>query len=156
MQLSAAAAAGITAACPRVAGSISRDGGRAQLGDQVVVLRGLRGLQAQLLICAFQIAHLALRQEVQDRAAVLVLVVNDVTRSGVDRVAGVAGLRRHVVPHLGDSRPVFAAIMLSQRLFIPCFSRFPREFRLYLHPPLKVGVGHSCQDYWFPSSPVSR
>lgn len=113
MQLSAAAAAGITAACPRVAGRVTGNGRGPQLGDQVIVLRSLRCGKAQLLIGTFQIAHLVLRQEVKDSAAILVLVVDDVTRSGVDRVAGVASLRRHVVPHLGDSRPVLAAIMLS-------------------------------------------
>lgn len=111
--MSAAAAAGITAACPRVAGRVTGNGRGPQLRDQVVVLRSLRSGKAQLLIGAFQIAHLALRQEVKDSAAILVLVVDDVTRSGVDRVAGIASLRRHVVTHLGDGGSVFAAIMLS-------------------------------------------
>jgi hypothetical protein len=49
---------------------------------------------------------------------------------------------------LASSKPVVTAIMLPYRLFILYFSWFPHEFRLYLHPLLRVGVGHSCQDYW--------
>lgn len=116
MQLSAAAAAGITSACPRVAGRVTGNGCGAQLGDQVVVLCSLRSGKAQLLICALQITHLALRQEVKDSAAILVLVIDNVTRSGVDRVAGIASLRRHVVPHLGDSCPVFATAICGLHL----------------------------------------
>lgn len=156
MQLSAAAASGVGAASPRIARLVTGDGGRPQLGDQIVVLRGLRGGQTQLLVGSLEVLQLALSKEVEDGSAIGVLVVDDVPGAGLDGAPGVASLGRHVVAYLGDGRPVFAAIMLSQRLFIPCFSRFPREFRLYLHPPLKVGVGHSCQDYWFPSSPVSR
>lgn len=118
MQLSAAAAliaaaAAVTAACPRVTGNVGGRRARTQLRDQIVVLRGLRCRQLQILILGLEVRQLALRQEVKDSAAILVLVVDDVTRSGVDRVAGIARLRRHVVPHLGDSRPVLAAIMLS-------------------------------------------
>lgn len=119
MQLSAAAAgsaSAIAAARPRITSDVSWGGARAQLGDQVVVLCSLRCGKAQLLIGTFQIAHLVLRQEVKDSAAILVLVIDDVTRSGVDRVAGVASLRRHVVPHLGDSRPVLAAALLVLHL----------------------------------------
>jgi hypothetical protein len=33
--------------------------------------------------------------------------------------------------------------LLSQKLFIFCISRFPREFRLYLHPPSHYGRGRA-------------
>ena len=51
--------------------------------------------------------------EVEDGAAVLVVRVNNVACGVLHGVARVARLRRHVVAHLGDSRSVFAAIMLS-------------------------------------------
>lgn len=48
-----------------------------------------------------------------DATETAVHCINDVPRRVLHSVAGIAGLRRHVVPHLGDSRPVLAAIMLS-------------------------------------------
>lgn len=118
MQLSAAAAliaaaAAVTAARPRVTGNVGGRRARTQLRDQIVVLRGLRCRQFQILILGLEVGQLALRQEVEDGAAVLVVRVNDVARGVLHGVARVARLRRHVVAHLRDSCAVFAAIMLS-------------------------------------------
>ena len=118
MQLSAAAAliaaaAAVTAARPRVTGNVGGRRARTQLRDQIVVLRGLRCRQFQILILGLEVGQLALRQEVEDGAAVLVVRVNDVARGVLHGVARVARLRRHVVAHLGDSRAILAAIMLS-------------------------------------------
>lgn len=112
MQLSAAGAAGV-AASPRVAGCIRRDGRRPQLGDQVVVLRRLRRRQTQLLICALQIAHLGVGQEVQNGAAVGVLILHDVAGGVLHGVPRVTRLRRHIIPHALDAALGVAAIMLS-------------------------------------------
>lgn len=118
MQLSAAAAliaaaAAVTATRPRVTGNVGGRRARTQLRDQIVVLRGLRCRQFQILILGLEVGQLALRQEVEDGAAVLVVRVNDVARGVLHGVARVARLRRHVVAHLRDSCAVFAAIMLS-------------------------------------------
>lgn len=108
MQLSAAAtliatAAAVTAARPRVTGNVGRRRARTQLRDQIVVLRGLRCGQLQALILALEILQLALRQEVEDRAAVAVGVVDDVARRVLHSVARVTRLRRHVVAHALDA-----------------------------------------------------
>ena len=102
MQLSAAAAliaaaAAVTAARPRLTSDVSWGGARAQLGDQVVVLRSLRCGKAQFLIGAFQIAHLVLRQEVKDSAAILVLVVDDVSCGVLNGVSGITGLGGKII-----------------------------------------------------------
>ena len=121
MQLSAAttliaATAAVTAACPRVTSNVGRRRARTQLRDQIVVLRGLRCRQLQILILGLEVGQLALRQEVEDGAAVLVVRVNDVARGVLHGVARVARLRRHVVAHLGDSCTVFAAAICGLHL----------------------------------------
>lgn len=118
MQLSAAAtliaaAAAVTAARPRVTGNVGGRRARTQLRDQIVVLRCLRCSQLQSLVLALEVSQFALRQEVEDGAAVLVGVVDDVARRVLHGVARVARLRRHVVAHLRDRGTVLAAIMLS-------------------------------------------
>lgn len=121
MQLSAAAAliaaaAAVTAACPRVTGNVGRRRARTKLRDQIVVLRGLRCRQLQILILGLEVGQFALRQEVEDGAAVLVVRVNNVARGVLYGVARVARLRRHVVAHLGDSCTVFAATLSGLHL----------------------------------------
>lgn len=118
VQLSAAAAtAAVVRACrPRVAGLVRRDGRGPKLGDQIVVLGGLRGSQTQLLIGALEILQLALGQEIEDRAAVAVGVVDDVPRCGLDGVAGVAALRSHVIPELCRVGPLVAAALSGLHL----------------------------------------
>ena len=121
MQLSAAAAliaaaAAVTAARPRVTSNVGRRRARTQLRDQIVVLRGLRCRQLQILILGLEVGQLALRQEVEDGAAVLVVRVNDVARSRVDRVARIARLRRHVIAHLRNSRAILAAAICGLHL----------------------------------------
>ena len=116
MQLSAAASgttAAVAATCPRVTGNVSRGRARAKLRNEVVILCSLRRSQLEILVLGLEVGQLALREEVQDRSRILVVRVNDVAGCRVNRVASVARLRRHVVAHLGDSRSVFAAIMLS-------------------------------------------
>lgn len=182
----AAAAAGITPTTGiRVGHLIGRNRHRADAADQFSglglliggeesVLRRLGSLELQTLVFSRQSSNLVLSQKVEDRTAVGVLVVDDVPGAVLDGIPGIASLGSHVIAnaldcrlgsrtlggqviiHAVDSACVVAAIMLSQRLFILYFSRFPREFRLYLHPPFLVGVGHSCWDYWYPSSPISR
>lgn len=60
-----------------------------------------------------QSGNLVLRQEVQNGPGVAVGVVDDVPGGVLDGVAGVAGLRGHVVPHVLDGILGVAAIMLS-------------------------------------------
>lgn len=112
MQLSAAASGKLVAAIG-VLHRVSRNGRGTQLRDQIAVLRRLRCRQLQALVLTLEVGQFALRQEVEDRAAVAVGVVDDVACGVLHGVARVARLRRHVVAHLGDSRSVFAAIMLS-------------------------------------------
>lgn len=112
MQLSAAATGKLVAAIG-VLHRVGRNGRGAQLRDQIAVLRRLACRQLQTLVLGLEVRELALRQEVEDGAAVLVVRVNDVARGVLHGVARVARLRRHVVAHLGDSCTVFAAIMLS-------------------------------------------
>lgn len=112
MQLSAAATGKLVAAIG-VLHRVGRNGRGAQLRDQIAVLRRLTCRQLQALVLSLEVRELALRQEVEDRAAVLVVRVNNVACGVLHGVARVARLRRHVVAHLGDSRSVFAAIMLS-------------------------------------------
>lgn len=165
MELSAVAAAVVIAAVAavRICDHIGRARARAERGHKVVILRRLRSRQLrrkELLVLLGNLRVLCSqflrRQSLVNAAEAAVHRVDDVARGVLHGVAGVACLRREVVVDILDCFTGIAAIMLSQRLFILCFSRFPREFRLYLHPPLWVGVGHSCQDYWIPSSPVSR
>ena len=143
-------------------------------GLQHGVLVCLRSGQFQRLVLVLQTADVVLVQGIEDGTGIGVLIVNDVPRGvldgvlrsrstggdvvphALDRILDASGLGCHVVVHAVDCAGIIAAIMLSQKLFIFCFSRFPREFRLYLHPPFLVGVGHSCWDYWYPSSPISR
>ena len=119
MQLSAAAtgtAAAVSATRPRVTGNVGGGRARTQLRDQIVVLRGLRRSQLEILVLGLEIGQLALREEVQDRSRILVVRVNDVAGCRVDRVASVALLRRHVVAHLRDSRAIFAAAISGLHL----------------------------------------
>lgn len=51
-----------------------------------------------------------------DATETAVHCINDVPRRVLHSVAGIAGLRRHVIPHLGDSRPVLAAALLGLHL----------------------------------------
>lgn len=112
MQLSAAATGKLVAAIG-VLHRVSRNGRGTQLRDQIAVLRRLRCRQLQALVLALEVSQFALRQEVEDRAAVAVGIVNDVAGRVLHGVARVARLRRHVVAHLRDRCTVFAAIMLS-------------------------------------------
>lgn len=116
MQLSATAtgtAAAVAATRPRVTGNVSGGRARAKLRNEVVVLCSLRRSQLKILVFGLEVRQLALRKEVEDGAAVLVVRVDDVARRVLHGVARVARLRRHVVAHLRDRGTVLAAIMLS-------------------------------------------
>ena len=119
MQLSAAATGStstIAATRPRVAGNVSGRRARAKLRNKIVVLRRLRRRQTQLLICTLQIAHLGVGQEVQNGAAVGVLIFHDVAGRVLHRVARVARLRGHVVAHALDAALGVAAALGSLHL----------------------------------------
>lgn len=119
MQLSAAATGStstIAATRPRVAGNVSGRRARAKLRNKIVVLRRLRRRQTQLLICTLQIAHLGVGQEVQNGAAVGVLILHDVAGRVLHRVARVARLRGHVVAHALDAALGVAAALGSLHL----------------------------------------
>ena len=75
-------------------------------------------MQTQLLIRALQILQLALRQEIEDCAGVLVLIVNDVAGRRGNGISGVASLCRHVVAHLCNRSAVLAATV--RRLHLHC------------------------------------
>lgn len=115
MQLSAAATGKLVAAIG-VLHRVGRNGGGPQLRDQIAVLRRLACRQLQALVLGLKVRELALRQEVEDRAAVLVVRVNDVARGVLHGVARVARLRRHVIAHLRDSRAILAAAISSLHL----------------------------------------
>lgn len=88
------------------------------------------------------------------------LVLGDSIEDSLGLRGGV-GVNRGRVHRVGvvdavDGAERVAASMLSAWLFIHAFYMFPMQFRLYLHPPVRVGVEHSCRDYWLSSSPVSR
>ena len=73
---------------------------------------------------------------------------------GVDCGCNVASLTVNLCAEVSSCETIVAAIMLSQRLFILCFLRFPvRSDYIFT---LLIGVGYSCRDYWYLSSPVSR
>lgn len=73
---------------------------------------------------------------------------------GVYRRRDVARLTVYLCRDVSRRESVVAAIVLSQRLFILCFLRFPvRSDYIFT---LLIGVGYSCRDYWYLSSPVSR
>ena len=79
-------------------------------------MRSLRRGQTQLLICALQIAHLGVGQEVQDGAAIGVLVLHDVAGGVLHGVPRVTRLRRHVIAHLRDGGSVLAAAVCRLHL----------------------------------------
>ena len=68
-------------------------------GHQNGVLAGLGRGQLQALVLGLKGGDLVLSQEVQNGAAVGVLVVDNVTGAVVDRVPGVAGLGRHIIAY---------------------------------------------------------
>ncbi len=120
------------------------------------ILISLRSAQTECVILALECVNLGLHHEVHNAAIVGVLIVDNVAGCTVNGVAQVAEACSEVVIYAVNGALSLAAILLSYKLFISYFSRFPREFRLYLHPPISVGVGRSCWDYWYPSSPISR
>lgn len=86
---------------------------RVQRCGQVAVLVGLRSRQLERLILGLQRIDLGLYHEVHQAAIVRVLVVDDVTGRVLDRVAGVASLRRHVIAHALDRVLGLAAAVLQ-------------------------------------------
>lgn len=66
------------------------------------VLVALRGGQLERLILGLQRIDLGLYHEVHQAAVISVGVVDDVTGRVLDRVAGVASLGSHVIPHALD------------------------------------------------------
>ena len=102
MQLSAAATGKLVAAIG-VLHRVGRNGRGAQLRNQIAVLRRLTCRQLQALVLGLKVRELALRQEVEDRAAVAVGVVDDVARGVLHGVARVTRLRCHVVAHALDA-----------------------------------------------------
>lgn len=157
--LRAVTAAGVIAAALIVAGvatirilhDVSRSCGRivvselpAYIVPQIKRLRVLAGRKLcskELLVLLGNLRVLCCQllrgQALVDAAETAVHGVDDIAGAVLHRVPGVTCLRRKVVVDALDRFSCVAAIMLSQRLFILCFSRFPREFRLYLHPPFR-------------------
>nr|DAP94789.1 MAG TPA: hypothetical protein [Caudoviricetes sp.] len=115
MQLSAAASRKLVAAIG-VLHRVGRNGRGTQLRDQIAVLRRLRRSQLEILVLGLEIGQLALRKEVEDGAAVLVVRVDNVACGVLHGVARVARLRRHVIAYLGDSCAVFAATISGLHL----------------------------------------
>nr|DAI08610.1 MAG TPA: hypothetical protein [Caudoviricetes sp.] len=66
----------------------------------------------------------------------------------------IARLTVYLCREVSRCESVVTAIVLSQRLFILCFLRFPVSSDYIF--TLFTGVGYSCRDYWYLSSPVSR
>ena len=81
-------------------------------GEESVLSR-LRSLELQALVFSRQSSDLVLGQEVQDRAAVGIGVVDDVAGAGLDGVAGIASLSSHVVPDTVNA-PLSIAAALRQ------------------------------------------
>lgn len=86
---------------------------RVQRCGQVAVLVGLRSRQLERLILGLQRIDLGLYHEVHQAAIVRVLVVDNITGRVLDRVAGVASLRRHVIAHALDRVLGLAAAVLQ-------------------------------------------
>ena len=84
-------------------------------GD-ISVLRALAGLEFQRLILGLQAGDLILGQEIQNSAGGCVLAVDDVAGAGLDQVAGVASLGRHVIAHALDC--VVDAAGLSRQIVV--------------------------------------
>ena len=77
------------------------------------VLSRLRSLELQALVFSRQSSDLVLGQEVQDRAAVGIGVVDDVAGAGLDGVAGIASLGSHVIADTVNA-PLSIAAALRQ------------------------------------------
>ena len=86
---------------------------RLLVGSNERVLSRLRSLELQALVFSRQSSDLVLGQEVQDRAAVGIGVVDDVAGAGLDGVAGIASLSCHVVPDTVNA-PLRIAAALRQ------------------------------------------
>ena len=116
------------------------------------VLCALACLEFKSLVLCLERSDLVLSQEVKDCAGVAVVVFQNISRSVLDGVSGIASLCCQIVVCV--SKAFFngslsvAAILLSYRLFILYICRFPRQFGLYLHPIATIGAGYSCRDYW--------
>lgn len=113
---SAAAATGVRARSPRIAGLVRRNGHRPQLVQQVVVLRGLtcgKLCSENLLALLGNLGIFSLnalrRQCVKHSAGVRVLVFDDVPRAVLDSLARVASLRSEVVVYALDGLAGLAA-----------------------------------------------
>ena len=113
--LTPAAATGKLVAAIGVLHRVGRNGARTQLRDQIVVLRGLRCRQLEILILGLEVGQLALRQEVEDGAAVLVVRVDDVACGVLHGVARVARLRRKIVVDAADTLANIAAAACELR-----------------------------------------
>ena len=74
------------------------------IGSEESVLRSLRSLELQALILSGQGCNLVLSQKVKDGPAVGVLVVDDVPRTVLNGVPGIASLGRHVVANALNCR----------------------------------------------------
>ena len=89
MQLSAAATGKLIAAIG-VLHRVGRNGRGPELRHQIAVLRRLRCGQLQALVLALEILQLALGQEIEDRTAVAVGIVDNVPGGVLHRVPGIA------------------------------------------------------------------
>ena len=98
-----AASARIRIAAERIRSDIGRNRTRTQSVNQVVRLADLRKLC--LCLCQFspQRVDLLIREEVKDRSAVRIRVVDDIESAVLDRVPSVAGLRCQIVVRVGKS-----------------------------------------------------
>ena len=116
------------------------------------VLCALACLEFKRLVFSLETGNLVLSQEVKNCTGVAVVVFQNISRSVLDGVSGIASLCCQIVVCV--SKAFFngslsvAAILLSYRLFILYICRFPRQFGLYLHPIATIGAGYSCRDYW--------
>ena len=86
---------------------------RLLIGGEESVLSRLRSLELQALVFSRQSSDLVLGQEVQDRAAVGIGVVDDVAGAGLDGVAGIASLGSHVIADTVNA-PLSIAAALRQ------------------------------------------
>ena len=116
------------------------------------ILLALACLEFKSLVFCPKFLHLAICQEIKDCAGVAVVVFQNISRSVLDGVSGIASLCCHIVVRVSEAlfncSLSVTAILLSYRLFILYLCRFPRQFGLYLHPIATIGAGYSCRDYW--------
>lgn len=141
MQLSAAATGKLVAAI-RILHRVGRNGRGAQLRNQIAILSRLACRQLQTLVLGLEVRELALREEVEDCAAVAVGVVDDVAGRVLHRVPGIASLSSHVIPHALDAALGVAAALSG--LHLHC-SQLLHESRLLVTAgelSLRKAVGH--------------